>query len=189
MTALEIFANATTALCIFLAGRNNVHTWWVGIVSSIAFGFMFFDAKLYADTLLQVFFVTTAVVGWVNWSNKAGVPVGLSTRSITWATNKEMLLHIGIALWVAAAYGGLLYTFTDAYAPWIDSLVLTFSVVGQLLLMQRKIQTWPVWVFVNVLSVPLYASRGLYLTSVLYFAFLINAIWSYYSWKKSIQQV
>jgi nicotinamide mononucleotide transporter len=178
---LEWSANIMTAVCIFLAGRNSIHTWWTGIIGCILFGLLFFDAKLYADATLQVFFVATGIIGWVGWmKRKNGEEV--VELPVTFAAQKTMIRMFQIALVVAAGYGWLLYSFTDAFAPWIDSLVLTLSVVGQLLLMRRNVQTWPVWVVVNILSVPLYFSRELYLSAGLYTLFLLNAIWSWKTW-------
>ena len=66
-TSLEIAANLMTAICIFLAGRNNVHTWWTGIVACVLFGVLFYTSKLYADATLQIFFVVIGVLGWIGW--------------------------------------------------------------------------------------------------------------------------
>ena len=63
MTPLELAANAVTATSIFLAARNNVHTWWTGIIGCTLFGMLFWDSQLYADVLLQAFFVATSVYG------------------------------------------------------------------------------------------------------------------------------
>ena len=179
-TPLELAANIFTVLCIVLAGRNNIHTWWTGLVGCVLFGIMFYSVQLYADATLQVFFFVTGVLGWMMWSKDdqlPDVPIGK-------ASNNYMIDVTSIAIMVAIMYGALLYRFTDAYAPWIDSIVLTLSVLGQLLLMKRRIQTWQVWILVNTLSVPLFWSRELYLTSVLYGGFWIYAVWSYFNWKK-----
>ncbi len=72
----------------------------------------------------------------------------------------QPLLMAGAAVAVTAAYGALLHRFTDAYAPFADSAVLAFSVVAQLLLMQRRLETWGFWLLVNTVSVPLFASAG-----------------------------
>ena len=179
-TPLELAANLMTAICIFLAGRNNIHTWWTGLVGCVLFSILFYTSKLYADATLQLFFVVTGVIGWYGWmstKNKQPLP-------ITTAPNKGVAKMVAVALVVAAGYGWMLHTFTDAYAPWIDSIVLTFSVVAQLLLMRRNIQNWPVWLVVNTLSVPLFWSRELYLTSILYGFFWINALVSWMHWNK-----
>jgi nicotinamide mononucleotide transporter len=189
---LEWSAVIMTAICIFLAGRNNIHTWWTGIVACLLYGALFFQAKLYADVTLQVFFIATSIIGWVGWVAKTKI-VGRSAPAaiempvkvelpITKATPKTMLIMLGVAVVVAAAYGLLLHTFTDAYAPWIDSTVLTLSVVAQLLLMRRQVQNWPVWVFVNTLSVPLYFNRELYLSAAMYAVFWVNALVSWKHW-------
>lgn len=182
-TPLELAANFFTVLCIVLAGRNNIHTWWTGIIGCILFGIMFYSVQLYADATLQVFFLGTGLLGWYLWKHK----INNEELPINNASKKMLLYGVGMAILVAGMYGWLLHSFTDAYAPWIDSTVLTFSVLAQLLLMSRSVETWKVWLLVNTLSVPLFWSRELYLTSVLYGAFWINAVYSWYNWKKLMQ--
>ena len=84
----------------------------------------------------------------------------------------------------AVAYGTLLHRLTDAYAPFADSAVLAISVLAQLLLMRRRIETWPAWLLVNTIAVPLYASRGLTLTAVLYAVYWINALVAWWHWSR-----
>jgi nicotinamide mononucleotide transporter len=183
-TPLEIAANLMTVICIVLAGRNSVHTWWTGIIGSILFGILFFQSKLYADSILQVFFIVTSIMGWMAWSaNKLISDVDKQSPIIN--TDSVWLdKAFGLSILFAIGYGTILKYFTDAYAPTIDSTVLAFSILAQLLLMRRAIETWIVWVLVNTLSVPLFWSRELYLTSVLYSFFWVNAIVSYFYWKK-----
>ncbi|HCE68003.1 MAG: nicotinamide mononucleotide transporter [Geobacteraceae bacterium GWC2_55_20] len=180
---LEIAANFVNAVSIILAGRNSVHTWWTGIIGCLLFGMLFYYARLYADVTLQLFFIITSVSGWWHWRHGKGggdLPVRDSQpRSV-------LLLALG-GLLVALVYGWLLYRFTNAYAPYIDSLVLAFSVLGQFLLMGRRIETWWCWLVVNTISVPLYCSRGLYLTAGLYVLFWINAAVSLRVWRREVQ--
>ena len=86
------------------------------------------------------------------------------------------------AVVVTVAYGTLLHHFTDAYAPFADSAVLAFSVVAQLLLMRRQLETWAFWLLVNTVSVPLFLSRGLTLTAGLYAMYWLNAWWGGWTW-------
>jgi nicotinamide mononucleotide transporter len=181
---LEVFANAFNAAAIIAAGRNSVHTWWTGIVGCALFAWLFVDAKLYADSLLQLFFIATSVVGWSRWQERGArpaLPVRRSDRLL-------LLLATAASLVVAIGYAQLLKRFTDAAAPLPDSFVLTFSVLGQLLLMQRRIETWWCWLAVNVVSVPLYASRALWLTAALYLVFLINAVVALRHWRTLLQE-
>jgi nicotinamide mononucleotide transporter len=181
MSILEIAANLITALSIWLAARNSVHTWSTGIVGCVLFGIQFFETQLYADATLQLFFIATSAMGWWNWKRAAGEADELPIRS---TPGPWLAQCLGMAIAAALGYGWLLKHFTDAWSPFVDSVVLTFSVLAQLLLMGRRIENWPCWLIVNTLAVPLYAARGLHLTSALYAFFWLNAIYSYFHWRR-----
>jgi len=178
---VELGANGFNTLSIALAGRNNVHTWWTGILGCLLFGWVFFDAKLYADVTLQVFFLVTSVDGWRRWRGGSAPELPVTrTKPLTIAklTLAGVLVVIG--------YGLLLHRFTDAYAPFVDSAILAFSVLGQFLLMQRRVETWMCWLLVNSLAVPVYWQRGLHLTSLLYAAYWVNALISFRHWRSDL---
>jgi len=177
---LEIAANIFTALAIVLAGRNSVHTWWSGIIGCALFGALFAQERLYADVALQVFFVASGFYGWWKWLRGAhGKPL-----PITHASRAGLIVTTLFGIAGTAAYGALLYFHTDAYAPFPDSTVLVFSIIGQILMMQRRVENWGFWLLVNSIAVPLYASRGLYLTAILYAGFWLNAAISWRSWHR-----
>ena len=177
---MELGANVFIAAAIFLAGRNSIHTWWTGIVGCLLFAEVFYQSKLYADVTLQGFFIVTSVYGWWRWRRGlagAELPVRFSPPRL-------LLASAAAATAVALGYGWLLLRFTDAYAPFLDSMVLAFSILGQLLMMERRAENWWAWLLVNTIAVPLYASRGLVVTSVLYGAFWLNAIVSLIRWRR-----
>jgi nicotinamide mononucleotide transporter len=180
VTRLELCANAVNAVSIVLAGRNSVHTWWTGIAGSLLFAALFFGARLYADVTLQGFFVVTSIVGWLAWRAGEHGPE-LPIRSSRAA---DLAWRAALAAACAVGYGWLLHRFTDAYSPFVDSLVLGSSVLAQLLLMARRLETWAFWLFANTLSVPLFWSRGLQLTSLLYALFWLNALVSLVHWRR-----
>jgi nicotinamide mononucleotide transporter len=184
MNVTEIFANIFNAASILLAGRNSIHMWWTTIVGCVLFAFVFYDAKLYADVTLQGFFVSTAGIGWWRWLH------GYSGSTLPVRHSSRPLVVGGFAAGVVVTlgYGWLLWRFTDAYAPFIDSIILAFSVLGQLLLMDRRVESWWCWLLVNTIAVPLYASRGLNVTAVLYAAFWINAVVSLRHWRRLARQ-
>ncbi|QWT20340.1 nicotinamide riboside transporter PnuC [Bacillus sp. NP157] len=177
MTPLELIANLLATASILFAGRNSVHTWWTGLVGCAVFTVVFYDAHLYADVLLQVFFVVTSILGWIRWvrgSSEKPVSDASSWRVIGLATLAAIVATIG--------YGMLLHRYTQAYQPFADSTVLAFSVLAQVLLMRRDVATWPFWLLVNSVAVPLYLSRGLYLTAGLYAVYWVNAIIAWRYW-------
>ena len=181
---LEIAANAAATAAILLAGRNSIHTWWTGMLGCALFALLFWQSKLYADVVLQVFFVVSSAVGWRQWlrgDHGHALPVAPADfRSLAWT------VPAGLA--ASAAYGAMLHHWTDAYAPFLDSAVLVFSVIAQLLLMGRRIENWLFWLAVNTLAVPLYASRGLYLTAFLYGVYWINAVVAWRWWRRLARQ-
>ena len=182
VTAPELVANAFNAASIVLAGRNSVHTWWTGIVGCLAFAWVFAEAKLYADGVLQAFFVITSVIGWWHWTH-AGSAQRAAVLPVRRTSTGLLVASASVAVVVALIYAAGLRRYTDAAAPLPDSLVLTFSVLGQLLMMGRRLETWWCWLAVNTLAVPLYLSRDLLLTAALYAAFWLNAVASLRHWR------
>lgn len=184
MTGIEIAANLAATVSILLASRNSVHTWWTGIVGCALFALLFFGVKLYADVTLQIVFIATSLVGWRFWargSNGTAPPIRRAPPALIGA-----MAFTSVA--VTAAYGALLHGFTDAYAPFVDSAVLVLSLIAQLLLMQRMIETWAVWLLVNTIAVPLYLSRGLDLTAALYGFYWLNAFYGGWRWRRELRQ-
>ena len=181
MNPLEIFANIFNVISVFLANRNNIHNWWTGIIGTILFLFLFYDVKLYADVTLQVFFIITSVWGWWNWVHGETKDEELK---ITRISLLKLLLFTLISIAVTFGYGYLLFRLTDASYPFTDSIILVFSVLAQLLLMERKLENWVFWILVDAVAVPLYASKELYLTAFIYFVFFVNAIWGLFHWLK-----
>lgn len=181
---LEVAANAVMTVSIVLAARNSIHTWWTGIVGCALFAALFAEAKLYADVALQFFFIGTSAIGWYQWSKGDRG----RARQVTQAPRRLIGGCVLGGIAAALAYGAMLARFTDAYAPFADSAVLSFSVVAQLLLMTRRVDTWPFWLAVNTLAVPLFASRGLYLTAVLYAAYWVNAALAWWHWRGLMPQ-
>ncbi len=184
ISPLEISANFVVTISILLAGRNSMHTWWTGIVGCALFALVFFTARLYADVVLQVFFIVTSTLGWWLWlRGNQGAALAVSR-----VASPILARSVMFGILAAFVYGALLHRFTDAYAPFFDSAVLVFSVIAQVLLMQRRLETWSFWLLVNTIAVPLYASRGLYLTAVLYAVYWLNAAISWRHWRRLLSE-
>jgi nicotinamide mononucleotide transporter len=177
---LELAANAFMAVSVLLAGRNSIHTWWTGILGCLLFAQVFYDARLYADVTLQFFFLATSGIGWWRWRRHEPAPVSDLARG----ERGKLLVAAALGVLAAIGYGGFLVAFTNAEAPYADSLVLMSSVIAQVLLMRRRVEAWWFWIVVNTIAVPLFASRGLWITSVLYAAYLVNAVVALRHWRR-----
>jgi nicotinamide mononucleotide transporter len=113
---LELAANIAVAGSILLAGRNNVHTWWLGIVGCALFAAVFERSHLYADMVLQFFFIAISVLGWWQWlrgDHGAPLPItALRPRAWAWLAPLAVVATFG--------YGWMLTRLTNAYAPYLD---------------------------------------------------------------------
>ncbi|HSW69075.1 MAG TPA: nicotinamide riboside transporter PnuC [Gammaproteobacteria bacterium] len=179
---LEFSADAANLASVFLARKNSIHTWWASILACVLFAILSFKVKLYADTTLQLFFIVMSVYGWKNWQkiiNNKPLP-------ITRVTSMTLLTYIILSLGIITAYGMLLHSLTDASFPFIDSIILVISILAQFLLITRKLENWLFWIIVNVIAVPVYFTKGLFLTSFLYAVFLVNAIYGFKKWKTAL---
>ncbi len=176
-SALELAANLLVAGSIWLAARNSALTWWATIAGCALFGLLCYQHQLYADVVLQLFFIAAAVWGLFSWQAKQALPI----RQLPL---KYLLPYLAAALLVAAGYGALLHAWTDAYAPFWDSLVLTLSVLAQLLLIRRYLQNWWCWLLVNSIAIPLYYHRGLELTAAFYLLYWLNAAYGLWQWRQ-----
>lgn len=181
MNPLEIFANIFNLASVILANRNNFHTWWIGIIGGVLYGVMFYEVKLYADVILQIFFILTNIYGWWAWIYGSAEQKELPITRIDF---KNLILFGASAIVLTAGHGFLLHSLTDASFPFVDSVILIFSIVAQFLLMRRKLESWCFWILVDLVAVPLYAAKELYLTSAIYFLFLINAVFGLLNWLK-----
>lgn len=175
---LEYAANGFYLLAVFLAARNSIHTWWLGIIGCALFSLLFYQVKLYAEVLLMLFFIATNAIGWYQWGRASGI------KQITDTALTRLLAYAALALVVTVLYGFMLHRLTDAYAPFVDSAILMFSIIAQFLLMNRKLETWWFWLIVNTLAVPLYLSRELQLTALVYAGFWFNAWYGWYQWRR-----
>ncbi len=176
-SALELAANLLVASSIWLAARNSALTWWATIAGCALFGVLCYQHQLYADVVLQLFFIAAAVWGLFSWHSAQNLPI----RQLS---GRYLLPYLAAALTIAALYGALLHFWTDAYAPFWDSLVLTLSVLAQLLLIRRYLQNWWCWLLVNSIAIPLYYHRGLELTAAFYALYWLNAAYGLWQWRQ-----
>jgi nicotinamide mononucleotide transporter len=180
----EVATNLVYLASILLATRNSLHTWWTGIVGCLMFAWLFFESRLYADVTLQAFFIITSLYGWWHWRwGEQGEPAPIRRSTL-----REIALWSVCAVITALGYGALLNQFTNAYAPFLDSLVLTFSILAQFLLMRRRIETWWCWLIVNTIAIPLFLSRDLHVTAAFYSAYWINAWVGLMCWQANIDR-
>jgi len=184
VTVVEVIGFATGALCVYGVARQSLWNWPVGLLNNAAFGLLFFGVGLYADMALQGIFAVIAVYGWWTWARGQGDTGDLPVRR---ATRAEVDTLTAAAVVGTVAVALLLRHGTDSAVPVWDSLVLTLSLVATYGQAQKLLSSWYVWILVDLISVPLYLSRGLVLTAVLYVGFTALCVMGLIGWTRSMR--
>jgi nicotinamide mononucleotide transporter len=181
VTWLELVAMVLALAMVFCNIREIHWGWPLAIASSILYFMLFWRSKLYGDAALQIFFAVIALWGWFQWlrgrrgDGSVLRPVKLQARGLA-ATIVTCAL-----LW--PAIGWFLSTYTDTDVPWWDGFPTAVSVVGQFLLGRKYIENWAVWIVVNIVSVGLFAYKGLWPTAALYVVFIALSVAGWRAWR------
>jgi nicotinamide mononucleotide transporter len=181
---LEWFGVITGALCVYLAAKENILNWPVSILSVLTYIYIFYEAKLYGDTILQFYFLSTAIYGWYYWSYGQNKSLK-SERPVTKLTKNEWLVATIVLLSASITFGYLLDDFTDSDVPYIDGFCTATSFIAQFLMTRKKLENWLIWILVDAVYIPLYIHKDLMATALLYFVFLFIALKGYLDWKKN----
>ncbi len=166
----------------WLTIRRNIYCWPVGIASVVLFGAVFFNARLYSDLLLQGVYVGLQGYGWYAWLHggpgRAVLPVRRLAPIDYW---RAPLLIVGIA----AALGSIMRFATDASLPYVDASATALSLVAQWLQARKVLEAWIVFIAGNLIFIGIYATKGLYITIVLFIVLTIMAIAGYIAWRQA----
>ncbi|MEV0990415.1 nicotinamide riboside transporter PnuC [Streptomyces sp. NPDC049949] len=185
MSWTEILGFATGALCVWLVARQHVANWPIGIANNVFFIVLFARSGLYADAGLQIVFIALAAYGWWSWTHGGGpgtaeaLPVRRTTRT-EWAV-----------LAAAGAVGVLGLTLllsrvSDSTVPFWDALTTGLSLMATYGQCRKLVESWWLWIAADLVYIPLYAYKGLYLTSALYAGFLVLCAVGLLGWLRTL---
>lgn len=181
VTWAELLGFVTGAACVALTVANRIENFPVGIANSAFFLVLFASSRLWADSGLQVVYIVLGFVGWWQWSfggaRHAPLQVGSATRN-----------QLAACLtWVVVGTIGLMFLlrWVNGAAPFWDAFTTALSLAAQFLLNARRVQTWWFWIAADIVYVPLYFSRDLDLTGIVYVLFLGLAITGYVQWRRT----
>ena len=187
--SVEIGGTVFGLIYVWFSIRQNLLTWPAGIISSLLYCLVFFNAKFYAQASLQVYYVFISVYGWWSWhyssnngSDRKSLTISFTNRSL-WV--KLILLNFVITL--------LIYYITSSYTndsiPVTDAFISSLSIIATWMLTRKKIEQWLIWIFVDLISAGLYLFRGLYPTVLLFIAYAVMAGIGFIEWKKETQKM
>lgn len=193
---LEFTGTIFNLVCVILAAKRKILNWPIGLIGVVLFGVLFYQINLYADFFEQIFYFITGVWGWYMWTRPTSKDKdkGALITTNTWRQN---------AYWLGGITAGsvaLTYALTNihlwlptlfpepASLPALDATTTVMAFAAQILMMQRKLESWYLWIIIDVIAVGLYWYKAVPFVAILYFLFLINAGYTYKVWNNARKQ-
>ena len=187
---LELLGTVVGLIYLWLEYRASIYLWIAGIVMPAIYIFIYYDAGLYADFGINIYYLLIALYGWLAW--KTGFRLSGKKQDV----GELPISHAPKCVWPRIVVGyivaqlfitWILINYTDSTVPIADSFTTALSIVGLWMLARKYIEQWWVWCVVDVASSALYIYKELYFTAVLYAVYAIIAIFGYRKWKKMMQ--
>lgn len=169
---------------VVLTAKRSVLCWPAWLISIIAYGVFFTQIKLYADASLQVFFLITSVLGWIAWHKDKSTD-SAAELAVTWTPTRERIGYGILTIVASIGIGFIFDRYTDAHVPYWDAGCAGVSVAAQILMMKRRIESWHLWIIVDVVYTALYATKGAWLTVILYGIFAAVALAGLREWRNA----
>lgn len=186
VTWAEIAAFAAGIGMVLCNLRVNPWGWPLAILSSMLYALLFLDARLHGQALLQLFFVAISLWGWRQWlRGGSGEAAALRVARMS-IRSQAVAAAATLAAWPLLALA--LDSGTSSAWPWLDALPTVASVTAQVLLARKRLENWPLWLAVNLLSMVLFALQGLWLTVLLYAVFAALSVAGWRAWSRLVQR-
>lgn len=180
-TYLEWFAVAFGVTEVLLAKRNNILLYPAGIIGILLALYLKLNAKLYAESLLSMYYLVMSVYGWIIWSKRKAKN---ETLPVSWTTRKELQIALAISIGGYFVLYYALVNFTNSDVPILDAFVSSVAWAGMWLLARRKIENWIFLNVSNIVAIPLMWHKNFVMFALLTLFFFIIAIFGYFDWKK-----
>lgn len=184
MSPVEGVAALLILINVWLVARRNIWNYAFGIAGVAIYGVVFFRAKLYSDTLLQIFFLVVQFYGLWQWRRSQRDAGEIVVERLTMSARLGWAAGIVLAI---SGWGWLMHRFTDASFPWWDASVAMISVAAQYLMSVRKLENWWLWILANLVSIGLYAAKALWITTGLYVLLLGISVLGLARWRAARQ--
>jgi len=182
---LEAIAFVFGIASVIYAKRENTLVYPTGLVATIITVYIFLQDELMGDMMMNFYYSIMSIYGWWNWSRKKEDKYVLP---ISRTTSKEKIIGFGMFLltmlvtyFVYKGYGTEITS-----SNYIDIFTSGVFFTAMWFMANKKLENWTLWIFADIITVPLYAYRGWGMLSLQYLIFTILAIQGYITWKKSI---
>ncbi|WP_169972658.1 nicotinamide riboside transporter PnuC [Tautonia rosea] len=183
MTTIEAVAVLFGLLCVALTIRQSIWCWPTGLIQVSLFILIFYEVKLYSDLILHVVYVVLQVYGWHHWLHGGTNHQELAVSRLS---VRGFLGWILITLTGTTVWGFGMASYTDAALPYGDAFTSVASLVAQWLMTRKRLESWLVWICVDIAAIGIYLIKSLVLTSSLYAVFLVMASIGFLSWRNTM---
>jgi nicotinamide mononucleotide transporter len=175
---LEAFAVFTSYSCEYLCIVQSRSNYPIGAISTVALSVLFYQSGLYSSMILNMYLAPTLVWGYIRWKPDH------ATRPVSHVDLKWWPVYIALTgiVWYALS---TISSSMGASLALMDSSILAMSILAQFLLDQKKLENWLMWILVNIVSIVTYWQAGLFIVSMQYMFFLLNAFVGYYAWYRT----
>lgn len=190
---LELAATLLAIINVYLLARQQLINYGFGLAAVLLFGYLFMANQLYSDMLLQwMFYAPLQVVGYFMW--KYGDTLGQhdpgrsidSMRITVLDAPRWALIAVAILL-SAGCLGAYMAAYTAASFPYADALTTTMSIAASVLMLRKILENWVIWIAMDLIAIPIYFMKSLYVTSGLYVVFLCLATYGLVAWLRDLR--
>jgi nicotinamide mononucleotide transporter len=179
-TWAELLGFTTGLVNVYLLVRRHIANWPVGILNVLLLMVVFWTAGLYADAGLQIVYVVLGVYGWWAWLHGGAQHGPLRVRTTT-AAEWRGLAVAGVLL--TAGLWLFLDRLTESTVPLPDALTTALSLLATYGQTRKLVESWWLWIAADLIYIPLYGYKGLWLTALLYIAFLVLCVFGLRAWR------
>ena len=194
---LEFIGTIFNLACVILVARKNILNWPLGLIGVLLFGALFYQINLYADLFEQIYFFITGIWGWYMWQAAKKPKEDKERIVVTKNTNKVNIMWLGVIVigtligtWVMSnIHIWLPALFPEAASlPLPDTATTAASFVATILMMQRKLESWILWIAVDIVAIWLYWYKQVPFIALLYLVFLGIATGGYITWRNTYRR-
>lgn len=194
MSYIEFIGTVLYLWSVWLIAKRNILTWPVGIISVLLYMILFYQIRLYSDTIEQIYYLGASIYGWWIWNKSpkdngqiTGVKYSNVRALISWAV-VTLILSLIFGFLMSKVHILLPFIFPEAASfPYLDALTTIMSFSAMWLMAQKKAESWLYWIIVDIIGIWLYSVKDVKLISLLYVILLIMAFNGLRMWHKSIQ--
>lgn len=194
MSYLEFFGTIAGFIAVWLASKANVWSWPIGIINVTLFFFLFYQVQLYPDMFLQTFFFVTNLMGWWRWTHPRPYEEDSKRElRVSYMPLRQIVILSGIGLVGTFLFGSLasrlhewfpvVFSKPSAF-PYLDSFVTVMSIITTFLMIQKKIESWILWILIDIVATYMYFMKGIKFVGIEYLVFCFIAVYGLWNWRR-----